>query len=114
MESEPDPQPDSLPNSMRAPIKHFVTTIKNAEQQVGENIIRALSEQGTVAALTTLVQGPDGTQHLVTAALGDDMMAQVRRLLSAVQEEQMEEVMCVGFHCMLPTNRTDSDGSENP
>ncbi len=86
-------------------MQHFVTTIKNAEQQVGENIIRALSTPGTVAVLTTIVRGQDGAQHVVTAALGQEMMAQVQNILKNVQEEQKEEVMCVGFHCLRPEQK---------
>ena len=39
-------------------LQHFVTTIKSAEQQVGENIISALHHEDTVAVLTTVVVGP--------------------------------------------------------
>lgn len=80
---------------------HFVTTIKTAEQQVGENIIQALQHDGTVAVLTTVVVGPDGQQRVVSAALDPKMMSQVQKLLTTAQEEREVEEPCVGFHCLV-------------
>lgn len=82
-------------------LQHFVTTIKTAEQQVGENIINALQHDGTVAVLTTVVMGPDGQQRVVSAALKPDVMSQVQSLLSQAQVEREEEETCVGFHCLI-------------
>lgn len=82
-------------------LQHFVSTIKTAEQQVGENIIRALQHEGTVAVLTTVVIGPDGQQQIVSAALKPEMMQQVQRLLTMAQQEREDEETCVGFHCLL-------------
>ena len=82
-------------------LQHFVTEIKSAEAQVGENIIRALSHDDTVAVLTTVVAGPNGEQQVVTAALNPDMMDQVRDVLTTAQEEREPEEPCVGFHCLV-------------
>lgn len=82
-------------------LQHFVTTIKTAEQQVGENIISALKHDGTVAVLTTVVVGPDGQQRIVSAALDPKMMSQVQALLMKAQDEREEEEPCVGFHCLI-------------
>lgn len=103
MNQQPDPneQRNEVPGASER-VQHFVTTIKNAEQQVGENIIRALSSEGAVAVITTVVRGQDGAQHVVSATLGQELMSQVQSLLSKVQEEKTEEVMCIGFHCLLP------------
>ena len=57
---QPSPQP-GLPHPPQATnnvdpkqMVQFVTTIKNAEQQVGEHIIRALQHPKTVAVVTTV------------------------------------------------------------
>jgi len=88
-------------------LQHFVTTIKTAEAQVGENIIQALQHDGTVAVLTTVVVGPDGQQRVVSAALDPKMMSQVQTLLTAAQEEREEEEPCVGFHCLVKPKQKD-------
>ena len=82
-------------------LQHFVTTIKTAEAQVGENIISALHHEETVAVLTTVVVGPDGQQRVVSAALNPKMMNEVQKLLMTAKEERVEEEPCVGFHCLV-------------
>ena len=79
----------------------FVTTIKNAEQQVGEHIIRALQHQDTVAVITTVATSGDGQQRVVSAALNPERMQQVQEILQAAQQERQEEEPCVGFHCLV-------------
>lgn len=81
-------------------LQHFVTAIKSAEQQVGENIIRALSHDNTVAVLTTVVMGPQG-QQIVSAALDPEMMAQVQQILMHARQKRQEEEKCMGFHCFI-------------
>ena len=82
-------------------LKQFVTRIKSAEHQVGEHIITALQDPDTVAVLTAVVVGTDGTQAVVSAALDPGMLQQVQKLLHTAEEERDEEVPCVGFHCLL-------------
>ena len=82
-------------------LQHFVTTIKSAEQQVGENIISALHHEDTVAVLTTVVVGPDGHQRVVSAALDPKTMTQVQQLLTAAAKQREDEEKCVGFHCLV-------------
>jgi len=95
-------------------MQHFVTSIKTAEQQVGENIIQALQHDGTVAVLTTVVMGLDG-QRIVTAALKPELMQQVQTILMNAQEEREEEEPCVGFHCLVKPKQkiTDTDTADN-
>ena len=88
-------------------LQHFVTTIKTAEQQVGENIIQALQHDGTVAVLTSVVVGPDGQQRVVSAALDPEMLSQVQSLLTKAQEKREEEEPCVGFHCLITPKSKD-------
>ncbi len=82
-------------------LKQFVTRIKSAEHQVGEHIITALQDPDTVAVLTAVVVGTDGTQAVVSAALDPGMLQQVQKLLHTAEEKRDEEVPCVGFHCLL-------------
>ena len=82
-------------------LKQFVTRIKSAEHQVGEHIILALQDPDTVAVLTAVVVGSDGTQAVVSAALDPGMLQQVQKLLHTAEEKRDEEVPCVGFHCLL-------------
>ncbi|NNE00182.1 MAG: hypothetical protein HKN47_22915 [Pirellulaceae bacterium] len=82
-------------------IAQFVTTIKNSEQQVGEHIIEALQHEDTVAVITTVMIGPDGQQHVVSAALNPDRMEQVQEILKTATEERVDEEPCVGFHCLV-------------
>lgn len=102
---EEKPQPagemDVVEKVDASQLQHFVTTIKSAEQQVGENIINALGHDGTVAVLTTVVMGQDGQQRVVTAALNPQVMSQVQKLLMTAKEEREEEEPCVGFHCLI-------------
>ncbi len=81
-------------------LRHFVKSIKSAEQQVGENIIQALSHDDTVAVLTTVVMSPAG-QRVVSAALDPAMMQQVQQILVTAQTKRIEEEKCMGFHCFI-------------
>lgn len=95
-----------------AEVARFISTIKNADQQVGEHIVAALQHEGTVAVLTSVIIGPDGRQHLVSAALDAARAAQVHSLLQAAVEEMEDDQPCVGFHCLIQpkTKSTDSPG----
>jgi hypothetical protein len=90
----------------RKQIAQFVTTIKNAEQQVGEHIIRALQHDDTVAVITTVAIGPDGQQRVISAALSPERLQQVQELLQAAEEEREDEEPCVGFHCLVKPRGT--------
>ena len=77
------------------------TTIKNAEQQVGEHIIAALQHNDTVAVLTTVAVGADGQQRVISAALNPERMKQVQEILTAAEAEREPEDPCFGFHCLV-------------
>lgn len=94
-------QKQVVQNASAAQIQHFVSTIKNAEQQVGEHVIQALQHADTVAVLTSVVVGPGGQQHIVSAALNPAQAAQINALLQNAVEERVDEEMCVGFHCLI-------------
>lgn len=91
----------------RSKIAQFVTTIKNAEQQVGENIIRALQHEDTVAVITTVAMGPDGQQRVISAALSPERMQQVEEILKAAEDEREDEEPCVGFHCLVKPRQSE-------
>ena len=82
-------------------IKQFVTQIKSAEQQIGEHILTALQDDGTVAVLTAVVVWADGGQRIISAALDPYMLQQVQVMLADAQTQRNEEIPCVGFHCLL-------------
>lgn len=91
-------------------IAQFVTTIKNAEQQVGEHIIQALQHDDTVAVLTTVAVGQDGQQCVISAALNPERMKQVQEILLAAEQEREEEEPCFGFHCLVkPKNKKEDE-----
>ena len=96
-------------------ITQFVTTIRNAQEQVGDHIIRALQHSDTVAVITTLTVGPDGKQRVISAALNAQRMQQVQELLNSAQQERIEEQPCVGFHCLVnpKTAVPDNAGPDN-
>ncbi len=93
--------PAVIRNVDASQIKHFITRIKSAEHQIGEHILTALQEDGTVAVLTAVVVGADGGQRIVSAALDPNMLQQVQLLLADAQTRRDEEIPCVGFHCLL-------------
>ena len=95
-------------------LAQFVTTIKSAEQQVGENIIRALHHEDTVAVLTTVAVGPDGKQHVVSAALNPDLMKDVQKLLEQAAKERKNESPCIGFHCLTEPLDKAEEAEEEP
>lgn len=82
-------------------LKHFVTQIRSAEEQVGQHIINALQDEETVAVLTTIVVAPDGGQHMVSVGLDPETMGQVQEFLVEAENKRDEEVPCVGFHCYV-------------
>ena len=90
----------------------FVTTIKNAEEQVGEHIIRALQHADTVAVITTVAIGPDGQQRVISAALNPERMQQVQEILQSAEQERVDEEPCVGFHCLVKSKGDGSDDAD--
>lgn len=88
-------------NMTEPQIARFVSQIKNVELQIGEHVVAALKHGDTVAVLTTIVVGPDGGQHIVSAALNPQRMAQINELLFEAEQERIEDEVCFGFHCLV-------------
>lgn len=110
-DEESDEAPDELQHTVHAgevtndvdekQIAQFVTTIRNAEEQVGHHIISALKHDDTVAVITTVAMGPDGKQRVISAALSPERMAMVQQILQNAEDEREDEEPCVGFHCLV-------------
>jgi len=100
-----DPVDENLPDVRQKmnqeELRHFVTTIRSAEGQIGENILSALRSDDCVAVLTTIVVGPDGRQRVVSAALDASRMQMVQDALGDAERNNVEDVPCVGFHCYV-------------
>ncbi|MDX1927063.1 MAG: hypothetical protein SFV81_11125 [Pirellulaceae bacterium] len=92
-------------NATSQQVARFVSKIKNIEHQVGEHVVQALQQPDTVAVLTTIVVGPSGDQHIVSAALNPTKMAQINALLQEAVEERVDDEICLGFHCLLQPKR---------
>jgi hypothetical protein len=105
MPSEPNSNPKSpLGNSTdrnEKQVARFVSKVKNLDQQIGEHVLAALQHPDTVAVLTTVVFGPSGEQHIVSASLNPEKMSQVNELLDEAQRERVEDEVCYGFHCLI-------------
>lgn len=98
-------------NATPSQVSHFVTSIKDVHQQVGEHVIGALQQPNTVAVITSVVVGPGGKQHIVSAALDPQKAAVVNQLLAGAKQERREEAQCVGYHCLLEPKE---DGKADP
>lgn len=92
-------------NATSQQVARFVSKIKNLEHQVGEHVVQALQQPDTVAVLTTIVVGPSGDQHIVSASLNPTKMAQINALLQEAVEERVDDEICLGFHCLLHPKR---------
>lgn len=88
-------------------IARFVSQIKNIELQIGEHVVAALKHADTVAVLTTVVVGPDGGQHIISAALNPQRMSQVNELLFEAEQERDEDEVCFGFHCLVNKKKSE-------
>ena len=94
------PIPSAVPQK-EPQVARFVSKIKNLDLQIGEHVLAALQHPDTVAVLTTIVIGPDGQQHIVSAALNPQRTSQVNELLAEAQQERVEDEVCFGFHCLV-------------
>ncbi|HBE69575.1 MAG TPA: hypothetical protein DDW52_15625 [Planctomycetaceae bacterium] len=113
--STPDPEQDSeqannsdsagqtpqVENATAGQVQRFVSTVKDMQTQIGEHVLAALQHEGTVAVVTSVVVGPGGKQHIVSAALDPQQAAVVNGLLAGAHEQRVEEEQCVGFHCLV-------------
>ncbi len=88
-------------NGNEQQVARFVSKVKNLDLQIGEHVLAALQHPDTVAVLTTVVIGPGGEQHIVSAALNPQRMSEVNEILEEAQQERVDDEVCFGFHCLL-------------
>ncbi len=86
----------------------FVTNLAPIENQVGTHVIAALQHPETVAVLTTVAQGADGHQRVVSVGLDPAIVNEVQRMLNEADESRTHRAPCVGFHCWVEDR--DGDG----
>ncbi len=102
MNDESQDQPQQVAqNASSQQVARFVSKIKNLDQQIGEHVVQALQHTDTVAVLTTVVLGPSGDQHIVSAAISPSKMAQINALLQDAVEDRIDDEICLGFHCLV-------------
>jgi len=82
-------------------LPQFITPLASLEQQVGGHVITALQHPGTIAVLSTVVAGMDGSQQIVSIGLDPGRFSEVQDLLAASMEDQKRRVKCMGFHCQF-------------
>ena len=90
----------------------LITQIRSADHQVGQHILPPPPDPDTVAVLTTVVIGPKGGQHIVSAGLDPETLEEVQKMLVKAEEDRHEDIPCVGFHCFLkrkPKKEADGD-----
>ncbi|GAB5407053.1 MAG: hypothetical protein Aurels2KO_52840 [Aureliella sp.] len=109
--ADQQPATGEVQNASPAQVSHFVTSIKDVHTQVGEHVIGALQQPNTVAVVTSVVVGPGGKQHIVSAALDPQKAAMVNQLISGAKQQRKEEVQCVGYHCIIEPKEEKPDAS---
>lgn len=100
---------EELPAEQTPERPHFVTPLTPVEHQVGAHVISALQHEATVAVLTTVMQGPNGQQNVVSIGLDPHTTSQVQGLIAHADRKQKQRVPCIGFHCFID----DDDDIEN-
>jgi len=81
----------------------YATPIVKMTEQVGQNVLSALDQPGTVAVISTLVPGIQA-DRIVSVPLSRQQLGEVQELLnSLVPAEPVaeEDMPCVGFHCEM-------------
>ncbi len=101
-EDTPPRQSQRVPQNLSGQqVVRLVSKIKGLELQVGEHVVAALQQPDTVAVLTTVVAGPSGEQHIVSAAINPERMSIINELLSEAEMEREDDQICFGFHCLV-------------
>ena len=95
------------PTAPGGQLQQFVTELAPITQQVGENLITALQQEGTVAVLSSIVAGVP-TDRLVSMPLTQAQLIGVQSVLAGMQAapppKEDDDPNCIGFHCNLPSN----------
>lgn len=101
--TEPAP-PAEAPEVAPAPAGPLVTTLTPISEQIGQHVMAAFKQPGAVAVLTTVVPGVDA-DRVVSLALSDAQMDEVRDLIGRIQDEDEvaaeDTERCIGFQCRV-------------
>jgi hypothetical protein len=96
--------PDDIPT--------FVTPLKPIAKQVGEHVMQALSDEKTVAVLTTIT-GSSAGQQVISIPLSSEHLQQVHGLIEDIHiSDEPERIPCVGFHCLLDNNESQDNNND--
>jgi len=83
-------------------LPRFITTLAPIEHQVGMQIIEALRRKEISGVVTTVMQGPDGLQRIVSVGLDNDQLSEVDRVVTeGIKRKRAGRVPCIGFHCRV-------------
>ena len=83
-------------------LPRFVTMLAPIEHQVGMHVIEALRRKEVAGVVSTVIEGPDGLQRIVSVGLNAEQLGEVDRvIMAAVHKKNAPRVPCIGFHCHL-------------
>jgi len=104
--SRPKGEDRATPTTLPVAPQIVASPIIKMTEQVGQNVLTALDQPGTVAVLSTLVPGIRA-DRIVSVPLSPAQLHEVHALLNdLVPAEPVddEDMPCIGFHCeMQPT-----------
>jgi hypothetical protein len=99
-------------NSEPEGIPTFVTPIQPIAKQVGDHVMGALSDEKTVAVLTTIT-GSSAGQQVISIPLTAEHLQQVHILIEDIHvSNEPERIPCVGFHCLLENNESEDNNND--
>ncbi|MBX3373577.1 MAG: hypothetical protein KF817_07070 [Phycisphaeraceae bacterium] len=133
--SEPDAPPDPVLIPVRQPLESeddgaeepeeseaggngpptFVTMLAPIELQIGQNIVTALRREDVVGVVTTVMEGEDGLQRIISVGLSAEQLGEIQRMIErARRDAPRSRVPCLGFHCVLQERETTAGGGTQP
>ena len=79
-----------------------MSEVMSTAEQIGRNVMEALSDPDAVAVLTTLVPGV-GSDRVVSVGLTRDQMHEVGIMLNEIEaeDEADDDRPCIGFQCRI-------------
>ncbi len=82
----------------------IMSEVISPTEQIGRNVMEALSDPDAVAVLTTLVPGL-GSDRVVSVGLTPQQMQEVGILLNEIESEDEaianDQSRCIGFQCRI-------------
>lgn len=129
--SEPDVPPDPVLIPVRRPVESeddnaaeseesaadgngpptFVTMLAPIELQIGQNIVTALRREDVVGVVTTVMEGEDGLQRIISIGLSAEQLGEIQRMIEGARRDApRSRVPCLGFHCVLQERESTAGG----